>query len=151
MTVTLHITDIITAISGISVSGLVVADLDEIPASADVRTSLLVPSPGEPSFVSNFALERVTTGMSLAGMDATYTLNYKFLYLPVGATRGLYDLYPGMVAMAADIIEAIANLTTLNGAVTWKPLLGEFVVITDPTGTDWDGCLITIEVLDFIQ
>ena len=151
MTITLHLTDVITAIAGISVTGLTVCDLDEIPESADGNLSLMFPSPGEPSFMTNFAIERVTFGMSLAGMDASYTLNYKFLYQVAGAGRGLFEFYPGMVEMAANIIEALSGTVTLNGAVTWTPRIGDFVLITDPSGVTWDGCLISIDILDFIQ
>jgi hypothetical protein len=56
-----------------------------------------------------------------------------------------------MVAKAVDIIEAILALTGLNGSVTWKPKLGDFVRITDPGGQSWHGCLIAIEIHEFVQ
>ncbi len=151
MTVTIHTEDVITAISNLSITGVTVCDLNEIPDGADERRSYLIPSPGEPPFVSEFEIERVTFGHSLAGQNATYRLNYKLLYKPVGTGRGLKDVIPGLTTMAVNVVEAIQSAVTLNGAVTWKARLDNMVIITDPSGTPWDGWNISIEVLDFIQ
>jgi hypothetical protein len=151
MAITLHIESVITAIAALSVSGVTVCDLGDIPESPAPRTTYLIPSPSEPSFVAEFEITRQSFGMSTAATDATYTLNYKYLYAPAGSERGLSKIYPGMVGKAVDIIEAILSLTGLNGSVTWKPKLGEFFIISDPAGISWHGCLITIEIQEFMQ
>ncbi len=151
MTVTLHVRDVLTDLATIAVTGLTVCDIDEIPDAADERRSYFIPSPSAPSFVTDFSITHVTYGQSTAAQDARYTLNYKLLYKPVGEGRGIKDVTPGLMNMAADIVEAIQNKVTVNGAVTWKARLGEAVLVTDPIGTTWDGWAISVEVLDFIQ
>ena len=151
MTVTIHIADVITAISNLSITGVVICDLNEIPDGVDARQSYLIPSTSEPPYVNNASIERVTFGHSVAGQNMTYTLNYTLLYKPVGTGRGVKDVWPQSLALAVDVIEAIQNTTTLNGAVTWKAQLGSPVIVTDPSQTAWDGWTLSIEVLDFIQ
>ena len=149
MTVTLHLESAITAVSGLSVTGLTICDLDDIPNAADVRLSYLMPDQG---LVTDFALERVTMGsMHLVGMDATYTLNYRLLYKPVGSERGLANIAPGLAALAVDVIEAILNASALTGLVKWTPSLADFGIYSDPSENGWYGCRVLIECLDFVQ
>ena len=42
-----------------------------------------------------------------AAKNATYRINYKLLYKPVGTGRGIKDVYPGLAALAVDVVEAI--------------------------------------------
>ncbi len=151
MTITLHLETVITAIATLSVSGVTVCDLGDIPESPAPRTTYLIPSPSEPSFVTDFVVTRQSFGMSTAATDANYTLNYKYLYARVGSERGLSKIYPGMVGKAVDIIEAILSLTGISGSVTWKPALGDFFVIDDPAGNSWHGCMIAIDIHEFVQ
>lgn len=152
MTVTIHTEDVIAAIAGLSITGLTICELSEIPDAPDPRKCYLIPSPAEPAFLTNPVIDRRTFGsMGNAAQDMTYTLNYKLLYKPVGTGRGIREVIPGAFAMAITIVETIQQLTLLDGAVTWKATPGEAVLITDPSGNQWDGWTITVEVLDFIQ
>lgn len=151
MAPTLHFTDVVTALSSLVVANLTVCDLDDIPNAVDTRGSYLVPSPIDPPPVSGFRLERVSFGMDTAKMDAFYTVNYKLMYMPVGAGRGLMDVYPGMMAMAAAVMEAVLALSALNGAADWTPRIDQIAPVTDPAGNQWHAVMLSIDIRDFVQ
>lgn len=149
---TLHLESILDAIGSLSVSGLTVYDTDTIPDNLDQRLSHLVPRLGDEGFLTDFAIQRQTTGgLSTAALDATYTLHYLFYYKPVGVERGLKNIYPGMVGMAVDILEGLAATAELSGAVRFTPALGLFGTNTGPSDDEWHGCEVTIDVLEFIR
>lgn len=151
MTATLHITNVITAIDGLTISGLTICDLNEIPETVDERAAFLIPSPVEPSPITNFTYERVSFGMDTALGDATYTLNYKLFYAKAGMERGLFAVYPGLVALAMDVVEKILEQSALSGAADWTPRIAEIGLYADAAGSLWWGALISVDVRDFAQ
>lgn len=151
MTATLHITDVITAIHGLVIPDLTICDLNDIPNEVDQRARYLIPSPVEPSPITDFTYERVSFGMDTALGDATYTLNYKLFYAPAGIERGLFDIYPGLLALAMDVVEKILQQSAINGAADWTPRLAEVGTYPDAVGKPWWGALIAVDVRDFAQ
>jgi hypothetical protein len=147
----LAITTITDSISKLSVSGLVIKDIDEIPVGVDARQPTLIPLP---DFVTNFVMIRDSFGGgTTAKMTVSYTLGYRLLYKPVGAGREL-EYYDNLVSMAGLIMDAILAIDTLTGLVDIEPEANGIInmgVVNDPAGNAFLGCDIRMRVKEFVN
>lgn len=152
MTATINIVAITGAIEGITVTGLTISDWDTIQDQTDVRAKpVLFPDPV--NSVTNMVVTNDTWGLeSAAEKSAAYDLRYVLAYEKVGTGRGLKDILPGLIAMVADIVEAV-TATELGsyGAITSQVLVPNVGIIQDPAGNQYHGALVTIRVLECIQ
>jgi len=148
----LAIETIATNISDIDIDGVEVRDLDSIPDSFTSRDCpVLCPEPI--NFVTDFVVERNSYGTpSQSKKTARYTLNYTFLYMPVGATRFGLDRYGDMVAKAFAILDAIIATDDLGSTVEFMPQdTLNFGVVLDATGNSFQGCRILVRIMEFIN
>ena len=148
----LAIATIVTNIAAISVTGVTIKDMDNIPEQVNARDCpILIPEPVD--FVSNFEVERNSYGSAAQSKKtARYTLNYTFMYQPVGASRTGLDKYGDMVEKAFAIIDAIIANDDLGGTVEFMPQdTVSFGVVLDPAGGTFQGCRILIRVTEFIN
>ena len=143
---------IATAIAGLTVSGVSIKDLDEIPESVAGRDCpLLYPKPD--GFMSNLRVERDAFGpASMAPKTARYTLTYTYLHAPVSGGRGLFDVYQALVSNTLLILDQIIANDTVSGAVTLEPVdVIEFGPVHDPAGEWFHGATIRLACVEFIN
>jgi len=143
----LSATTIASGIAALSITGVTVKDIDEIPEKVEARDCpVLFPSPdgwmgaanGEPSDGS-------TTFGTASTRYWIFNRQYKyiFLYAQVGSGRGLKDHYSGMADKADAIIEALAEMDITDVDVQ-SVQVGEFGVLTDPGGTSFFGFTVNV-------
>ena len=145
----LAIATVVDNISKLSVSGLVIKDMDEIPGSVDARQPTLIPLP---DFLTDYAMERDSFGGgSTAKMTVNYTLNYRLCYAPVGAGRPL-EWFDNMVSMVGLIMDAVMAVDTLGGTVDIVPAgVRNMGIVNDPGDAGFYGCDLAFKVEEFVN
>jgi hypothetical protein len=147
----LAIVTVCDSIAALSVTGLNILDVDQIPPDVTRLYPVLFPEPLE--FVTDFAMERDSFGGgSTAKMTVTYNLHYTFCFTPIGAGRTGLDLYDEMLTLAAAILDAVLAIDTFTGGVDMVPLAPvEFGPVPDPAGNQYLGCRFTFQVQEFVN
>ena len=147
---------IASSIATLSVPGVTVLGLDEIPETVTGRDCpLMYPRPD--GFMSNLRVERVSFGpASSAAKDVRYTLHYTFLLAPVGDGRGLFDVYADMVSYVLAILDAIIADDALNGTITGviditPQGVVRFGLVASPAGGHFHGAQLSFEVLEHVN
>lgn len=123
---TIKLSTIANSITGISVTGLTIKDIDEIPQGLLNRDCpVLIPNPE--NYVSNFSVQVDSFGTgSQRKMTITYQLNYMLLYSEVGVGRTTtLETYSGMLTKACSFLDAFYALDDLTGAVDFDAYLGD--------------------------
>jgi len=135
-------------LSGLSVTGLDIYDIDDIPDAISGRKPVLIP---HPDMVENVEIVRDSMGAESALMTMSYILKMRLCYAPAGAGRGLQYLSK-VVQMVGLIVDATVGVSTFTGATTfdWNNLdfLGN---VTDPAGNEFYGADISFNVTEFIN
>lgn len=146
----LALTTITDSIAGLTVTGLTIKDIDEIPLTWEGRAHVIYPEPVD--FLTEFDAQPATFGTgSTRAWDVTYTMRYTLLYAEVSAGRGM-ELFKPTIDLALDFMDAIIALTTITGSVTLKPgTISTPGPVTDPSGKVFFGCHITVRVLEFVN
>ena len=148
----LQIVTVADSISKLSVTGVTIKDLDGIPEEVSVRDCpVLFPNPD--GFITNARVIRRSAGSATdASKDVYYTLNYIFLYSPVGQGRGLFQVFPQLVTKAAAIMDTIISNDTITGLVDITPRInGEIGVVEDTAGSKFFGCMFAFDVVEFVN
>lgn len=143
----LALTTITNSIAALTVTGLTIYDIDEIPEAALRDVPCMYPEPVE--FLTNFEAEMASfQGCKWnVGYDMTYTL----LYAPVGSGRGM-ELFSSTVALAFLVVDAVTAIQSVTGAVTLKFVsISTPGPITDPAGNSYFGVRITFRALEFVN
>ena len=146
------IATVFNSIAALSVAGVTLKDVDEIPEAVLVRhCPVLFPDPDTP--VSNVRVEPQSTGAGTDGLnDVRYTLNYVYLHAPVGEGRYITKNVSGMVAKAVLILNALIANDAVTGSIDIEPRIeGEFGVMVDPSGAQFWGFRLAIDVLEFYE
>lgn len=151
MTVTVSFSTVTNSIAALSVSGVTIKDVDEIPEDVAMLTPILFPQPS--GFITDVSPEFQSFGSNgTAKMDLGYTLNYVYLHAPVGSGVNAFAPYAGMITKLAAIFVAIMSNDAITGAVDVRlnslPNLG---VVTTPNDEDYWGALISLRVLEHVQ
>jgi hypothetical protein len=131
---TFAIATITNSIAAVSITGVTIKDIDEIPARVYGRNCpILYPEPL--NFITNFEAIKNTFGRGLTvKWHMHYDLNYTLLYAPVGSGRGL-ELFAPTIAMACLIFDEIMEAHPLTGAELVVPgAIGVPGLMFDPTG-----------------
>ena len=151
MTITVGFTTVADSISKISVSGITMKDIDQVPDSAQMLCPIMFPQPD--NFITNINVERVTVGSGgTAKMDMTYTLNYVFLQAEMGAGISAFSMYSNIVSNLAAILVKIFASDNITGAVDLTlNSIGEIGTISDPSGNQYWGVLLSFNILEFVQ
>lgn len=154
---TLQIVKLVDKISQLEVSGVRIRDMDELQAPVNQRDCpILTPEPL--NFVSNLVVTRDSTGIpSIAKKTVNYTLQYTFLYQPVGAGREL-ERYGDMVEKAYAIIDAIIEADNLTSGTDYDEVVDitpaaivEFGPVPDPQGNQYIGCRLQFVITEFVN
>jgi len=140
------------SIAGISVSGVTIKDIDEIPESVLPRDCpIMYPEPD--GFISGLTYTRDSTGGgSTALATVTYNMTYAFLYTSVGAGRGLFDIYDDMLTKVGLIIDAIIISDGITGVVDLT--IGDaiqFGAVPDPAGNMFIGTRLVFGITEFVN
>ena len=147
------IADVTEAIAALSITGVTVKDIDEIPAIATVRDVFLFPKPD--GFVSGLSVTRQSQGYTSIGakFDIDYTLTYTLATGEFGASRGAtIDFYAAMVDHIVNVINAITDISNIAGAVEIEVSGVEaFGSVLDPAGNPHPGTNITFAVKEFYE
>lgn len=144
----LRIATVAASIAALTVPGITILDLDEMPASLVGRPlPLLGPSAVNPTFLTDWETRRLTLQ---GNAQNSYTLNYTLYQVPVGSDRGLFAQYPVMVANAAKVVEAIQALPRVDGckhiALAGMPQFGP---VFDASGQQFHGATFALRVTEF--
>ena len=140
------------SIAALTVTGLTIKDIDEIPTETGVRSPMLIP--GYP-LVTDMELVRDSYGGgSMAKMTISYTLNYLLCYTPIGAGRAnVLEYYDNMVSLTTALLDAVIAIDTFSGGIDIQPLpitsIG--ITVTDPSGTEYLGANVAFRVMEFIN
>ena len=139
------------SIAALSVSGVTIKDIDGIPEEVHQRNCpLMFPDPDD--FVTSLTVEAMSSGAGTSGKnDVKYTLNYIFLYVPVGSGRYLADNIVGLVNKTVLILNELIANDAVTGSVDIDPKPGKFGLVEDPTGNQFEGVRIAIDVHEFYE
>lgn len=149
----LQITAICNSIAGLTVSGVTIKDLDEIPEAQQASAAIIIPRPD--GFVSGFSIERDSQGSNTVGLPrytVGYNLTYRLLYSPLGVERGLFKLYPSAVAAAFRFVDAVTANDAVTGALDIQVAdIQNVGPVADPSGAMFHGCDIIVRVTELVN
>lgn len=150
MTITSTISTVADSIAGLTISGVTIKDIDQIPDTARMLCPLLIPKPD--NFVTDLSVSFETFGSNGgAKINTNYTLNYVFLFCEVGG-MGAFAAFSGLVSKLSAILVAINSNDAITGAVDMKiNSIGNIGVITDPAGVEYWGLEFSLRVLEYTQ
>jgi hypothetical protein len=144
----LAISTVCTSIAALTVAGVTICDLDNIPPAGKRLLPILFPDPANP--ISNFTSIRESFGGgSSALMNVEYDLNYMFVYCEIGAGRTGLDFLEDCMLKVQAIEDAVISIDVIVGAVDITPLPFAINTITDPSGNNYLGCAMTFHVIEF--
>jgi len=149
---TLNIITIAHSIASLSISGVRVYDLHNIPTTLRGQdVPALFPRPD--GFVSGFTVTRDSLGLaSIAKKTVEYTLTYVYCHALVGTGRGLFAVYSGFATNAFAILDALIAADALSGTIDMTPTdIAAFGPVTDPSGVVFHGCEFKLNVMEFIN
>jgi len=151
MTITSSLVTIADSISKLTITGITLRDIDQIPPNASLLCPLLIPQPND--FVTDISTEFVSFGSNgTAKINMQYTLNYVYLHAEAGSGVGTYDVYSGLITNLAKIIVAILSNDAVTGAVDVSlQSISNIGVINDPAGNEYWGVLFSLRVLEYNQ
>ena len=139
------------SIAALSVAGVNLKDIDEIPAKASKREPFIIPLP---HFVTDFTHERDSFGIgTVAKQTVEYTLNYRLCYKRAGAGRAnIIEYYDEMIAKAALFFDAVMAIDTFTGGVDMVPAgLFNMGIVNDPADNQFIGCDLSVRVTEFVN
>jgi len=143
---------ITNSIAAISVSGVTIKDIDEIPESVAVRDCpIMYPEPD--GFISGLTYTRDSTGPgSTALATVNYNMTYAYLHTSVGSGRGLFDVYDAMLTKVGLIIDAIIISDGITGVVDLTIQdVSQFGAVPDPSGNMFIGTRLVFQIVEFIN
>lgn len=150
MTITSAFATIANSIAALSISGVTIKDIDEIPQSARLLTPLLIPQPND--YVTNFEAEFQSFGSNgTPKIDLNYSLNYLYLHCEAGSGLSTFDVYGGLMTKLSAILVAILSNDAITGLVDMKPQIGQIGIITDPSGIEYWGITFSLRILEYAQ
>jgi len=151
MTITSSISTVANSISGLTISGVTIKNIDAIPDTARMLCPLLIPQPND--FVTNINVTFETFGSNGgAKLNMTYTLTYVFLFCEVSSGLGAFAAYNGLLTKLSAILVTIMSNDAVTGAVDLTVgNIGNVGVIVDPAGVEFWGLTFTLNVLEYSQ
>lgn len=138
------------SISKLTVTGVTLKDIDEIPTVVDGRMCpIIYPEPVD--FVTNFDAQKATLGEGAGSQwDVNYDLKYTLCFSAIGSGRGM-ELFSGTISTAFAFMDAIMVCNPQAGAVLIRPGgIGTPGPVSDPSGNQFFGVSLTVHVLEFV-
>lgn len=137
------------SIAAVSVSGVTVRDVDEIPQSAQMITPILFPQPE--AWLSDVVQGPKAISVADGGQsDFTYVLHYVFLLCEAGSGIEQTDPYNDLVSKLKTIITTILDNDTLAASVEISlNNMDGIGIVQDPSGRDFWGALLSFKVQEY--
>jgi len=150
MAISWNIATVTNSFAAVSVSGVTMLDVDESPQTWIAYRSPTF-YPNLEMIVSDFEFGRMSQGGGGTSlMDVRYTLNYRFVYGPVGSERTAGYLASNTLADVALIINAMLASDNVTGLVDIEGIaIGAMGVLEDPSGALCYGCDMSFRILEF--
>jgi hypothetical protein len=148
----LNIVAIAHSIASLSISGVTVHDIHDIPTTLTERDCpAFFPNPD--GFVTGLQVTRDSMGLAnTARKTVTYTLHYVYCHAPIGEGRGLFDIYSAFVTNAFAIIDAIIANDALSGALDMTVTdAANFGPVNDPAGNVFHGCEFALDIMELVN
>jgi len=142
---------IITAIAGLSISGVTIKDDNSIPADVtNAGLPLFCPRPN--GFISNLKTVRNSQNAAVTKYTVTYTLTYRLFYAPVGSGSGITTIYSDMVNKVFVILDTVLANNAINAAIDFTlRSVSDFGAVTDAVNHQFWGCDFTFDVMEFVD
>jgi hypothetical protein len=146
MSATIDINTVITAIEGLTITGVTIAKpSDNVGVMQDHLLSLAT----GPT-ITNARFDRVE--LSAQNLNFRYTLTYHYYHCALGGMNATNAMYSGLITSIGNILKAFASHVTLAGAVdNMYPQLPVNGILQDAAGNSWFGAVITIDILQFLE
>jgi hypothetical protein len=147
----LAISTITNAIAALSISGVTIKDIDELPVALRNRElPLLIPDPN--GLVTNFASTIDSMGQ---GTDRKWTIAYNLNYVLISAQVGqgrtaTIEGYGTLVNNIATVLDAIYSTTTITGALDFVPTISDSFFMEDG-GANFHAVRIALTVSEFVN
>ena len=148
----INLIEIVESIAARDIEGVANRGLDRIPENAKTIAPVFYPVPN--GFITDMVFERVTAGAdSVAAMNLSYTLNYRYLHTPIGSAGGLLQTYENLITNLVTILLAIMADSNPTGAVDMQLLsVSNIGALPDPAGEMFfHGVDIALRVEEFVQ
>jgi len=151
VTISINFATVANSIKSLSVSGVNMLNIDQIPQSGSLVLPVVFPQPnGWLDNVNPIAQSLGSNGTEK--MDFSYTLHYVFLYAEAGSGISQTDPIAPMLAKLELIVETILNNDAITGLVDMRLNGIEGVGrIQDVSGNDYWGALFSLRCMEFAQ
>jgi hypothetical protein len=147
MTFSITLSTVTNAIEGLTISGVTVCDIDEITTSRMGGKGILSPRPD--NFVTGLSFTRDEISGQL--QTVRYTLNYAYYHLPIGSVLN-FNEYSTMITNIVAIAAALAEDHTITGSLDTNGVtVSDIGMILDPAGNAFHGCIISLEITQFLS
>lgn len=141
----LSLPTITAAIAGLSISGVRVLDLDDIPDATF--------APGVPCLFPDPAFLSSASGTAITFRPRKYQVErdvrYVYLHAECGSLR-LANVMPALVAASDSIISALLGLEGGNAYHVNGVSIGGFGALSDPTGKQFWGFQVTVALTEVV-
>ena len=149
MTITVNPVAVAASIANLTISGVTLKDIDEIPDSGAMQCPVILPQPND--FITTIQNTRVSFGsMGNEAENFEYNLNYVFLYTDSGSGQGAFADYSGLITKLTLIINTILNNDVVSGLVDMElESISGIGQIEDPSGNPYWGAFFTLKCLEY--
>ncbi len=140
-----------TSIAGLTITGVTIKDVTSIPSDTDLTGPIIFPQPN--GFISNVEPDSVSLGsMGAEAKNMLYTLNYVFLFTPIGGGVGAFAPYGPLVTLLTAIINVILNNDVVSGLVDMElSAIDGIGVVQDPNEVEYWGALFSLRCLEYAK
>ncbi len=149
MTATVDFSTVTNSIAALTITGVTIKDVDEIPESLVMSPSVLFPDTN--GFITGIRVER--DEMTGQWNHLYYTLHYRYIYCSAsGGLGGLFASYSGLITKLAAVLLAFASDATLTGAIDNEaPEVSELGIVEDPAGDRYFGFVISLNIKQLLE
>ena len=150
MTYSANFPTLATAIKGLTISGIPIRDLSELPTSAMLQTPVIIPRPD--GYISNLAVTRDSYGTGGSEkLTLTYDLTYRLLYAPIGMNLD-FGTYDNLISAIATALVVFETNDVLSGAVDIVVnTVASVGPVSDPSGNVYHGCDFVLSVTQLCE
>ena len=151
---TLSFQTISNTIAALSVSGVTLKDIDEVPTTGD-RVPIILP---RPDFITNFGLVEEETAMgapSVRPMTVRYTLNYRLLFKEAGVGRSnTIEALNGLtekIGLFLDAVLAMDDTTGVEDLVPSANAVTNMGLVNAPNDEEYYGCDFHLDITEHVN
>ena len=148
----LGIATILDSIKALSVSGVTIKEMSEVPEKLNTRDCpCLFPKPT--GFITDLTVTPQAFGDPGTRMyNVEYNLHYLYAHAQVGTDRRLATVIDAALVKIFLIVDAIIAADNLTGTVEFQAQnFDSFGPIVDPSGQTFVGCELTFHVTQFVN